>query len=271
MVIKVEDTPRARTHPTRTDKWSEDFEVPVDNANEIEVTVYDRVGSGHPVPVGMLWIRISDIVEELRKKKFGQVEGGGGNIGGGGGWVTADGVQQGGPVRMGLGMGGPPQSPLGLPQGDLSYNSSPAGELIPTGPISDGVEAWFAVEPAGAISLRLNFIKQNVRKRPFDARLGRQGAFRKRKEDVSEINGHQFVSRQFYQIIRCALCGEFLLNGAGTQCEDCRYMCHNKCAQKVVTKCISKSNAEAVSTRTLERREKPNQIESRRRSQWIPF
>lgn len=80
MVIKVEDTPRARTHPTRTDKWSEDFEVPVDNANEIEVTVYDRVGSGHPVPVGMLWIRISDIVEELRKKKFGQVEGGEGTL-----------------------------------------------------------------------------------------------------------------------------------------------------------------------------------------------
>ncbi|PWN50305.1 hypothetical protein IE53DRAFT_387399 [Violaceomyces palustris] len=233
VVIKVEDTPRARTHPSRSDRWQEDFEIPVDNANELEVTVYDKIGSAHPVPVGMLWIRISDIVEEQRKKKFGQVGGGpeGGAIANDG-WVTADGVQHSG--------GNAPGSSSGLEIG--GFNGSTGN---PAGPLNDGVEAWFAVEPAGAIFLRVNFIKQNVRKRPYDARLGRQGAFRKRKQDVSEINGHKFVSRQFYQVLRCALCGEFLLNAAGSQCEDCRYMCHKKCAQKVVTKCISKSNAEA--------------------------
>jgi hypothetical protein len=31
------------------------------------------------------------------------------------------------------------------------------------------------------------------------------------------------------------------------QCEDCKYACHKNCYQKVVTKCISKSNAESVS------------------------
>lgn len=30
------------------------------------------------------------------------------------------------------------------------------------------------------------------------------------------------------------------------QCEDCRYVCHKKCFNHVVTKCISKSNAETV-------------------------
>lgn len=233
VVIKVEDTPRARTHPSRTDRWQEDFEVAVDNANEIEVTVYDRVGSNHPEPVGMLWIRISDIVEELRKKKFGQVADG--SPAAGAGWVTAQDVQQ-------------QQQPTPTTPGsmmDTTFNNGPAGAPVPLGPTSDGVEAWFNVEPAGAIFLRVNFVKQNVRKRPYDARLGRQGAVRKRKEDVAEINGHKFVSRQFYQIIRCALCGELLLNAAGSQCEDCRYTCHKKCAQKVVTKCISKSNAEA--------------------------
>ena len=55
------------------------------------------------------------------------------------------------------------------------------------------------------------------------------------------MNGHKFVQRQFYQIILCAFCGEFLLNATGYQCEDCRYTCHKRCYEKVVTKCISKS------------------------------
>ncbi|CEH15782.1 candidate protein kinase c [Ceraceosorus bombacis] len=241
VVIKVEDTPRARTHPSRTDRWQEDFEVAVDNANEIEVTVYDRVGSAHPVPVGMLWIRISDIVEELRKKKFGQVSTIDGGTNAPGGWGTAEDVAAEGPGARGF--GGVAGGGAGSLQ-DASFHLGPAGAQVPLGPTQDGVEAWFAVEPAGAIFLRLNFIKQNVRKRPYDARLGRQGAVRKRKEDVAEINGHKFISRQFYQIVRCALCGELLLNATGSQCEDCRYTCHKKCAQKVVTKCISKSNAE---------------------------
>jgi hypothetical protein len=56
------------------------------------------------------------------------------------------------------------------------------------------------------------------------------------------MNGHKFVQKQFYQIILCAFCNEFLLNALGYQCEDCRYTCHKKCYEKVVTKCISKSN-----------------------------
>ena len=61
------------------------------------------------------------------------------------------------------------------------------------------------------------------------------------------MNGHQFVQRQFYQPIMCALCQEFLLTGEGYQCEDCRYACHKKCYPKVVTKCISKTTADGVS------------------------
>jgi hypothetical protein len=83
-------------------------------------------------------------------------------------------------------------------------------------------------------------------RRPYEA-LGRQGAVRKRKGDVFEMNGHQFVHRQFYQPIMCALCQEFLLTGEGYQCEDCRYACHKKCYPKVVTKCISKAKSDGVS------------------------
>lgn len=149
VVIKVEDTPRARTHPSRNDRWQEDFEIAVDNANELEVTVYDRTGSGHPVPVGMLWIRISDIVEELRKKKFGQVGMGGDGTSSAPGWVTADGVHQ-----QGMGSGSTP-GVLGADPANTAFNT-PAGVPVPNGP-TEGVEAWFAVEPAGAISLHVNF------------------------------------------------------------------------------------------------------------------
>jgi hypothetical protein len=87
-------------------------------------------------------------------------------------------------------------------------------------------------------------------RRPYEA-LNRQGAVRKRKGDVYEMNGHQFVQKQFYQPVMCALCQEFLLTGEGYSCEDCRYTCHKKCYPKVVTKCISKSNADGVSLRSL--------------------
>jgi hypothetical protein len=74
-------------------------------------------------------------------------------------------------------------------------------------------------------------------------KLGRAGAVRQRREEVHEMNGHQFVEKKFYNIMRCALCGEFMVN-SGYQCEDCEYTCHKKCYTKVVTKCISKANAD---------------------------
>jgi hypothetical protein len=56
--------------------------------------------------------------------------------------------------------------------------------------------------------------------------------------------GHKFVQQQFYNIMRCALCGELLKYSAGMQCSDCKYTCHKKCYPKVVMKCISKSNSD---------------------------
>lgn len=94
-----------------------------------------------------------------------------------------------------------------------------------------------------------SIVKENVKRRPVDAGgLGRQGAVRVRKGQVHEMNGHKFIQRSFYGLMRCALCGDFLLKASGYQCEDCRYTCHRECYPKVVTKCISKSNAETVGT-----------------------
>ncbi len=80
----------------------------------------------------------------------------------------------------------------------------------------------------------------------FDLGLNRKGAIRQRKEEVHEMYGHKFIVQQFYNIMRCALCGDFLKYAAGMQCADCKYTCHKKCYSKVVTKCISKSNNDMV-------------------------
>ncbi|KAG0142141.1 hypothetical protein CROQUDRAFT_673725 [Cronartium quercuum f. sp. fusiforme G11] len=236
VVVKVEDTPRARTHPVRNDRWNEEFEIHVDKANELEIIIYDRISSNADsvTPIGLLWVRLNDVVEELRRKKIGNESGPG--------WVTAARVNAGGGGSAGeMLMSGSSWSSVG-PIADPSQ--PPPG--LGGGTNSEGIEAWFAVEPAGAIGLNLNFVKSNVRKRPYETGgLGRQGAVRKKKEEVHEQNGHQFVAQQFYQIVRCALCGELLYNASGMQCTDCKYLCHKRCFAKVVTKCISKSNADA--------------------------
>lgn len=60
-------------------------------------------------------------------------------------------------------------------------------------------------------------VRENASRRPLD-KLGRAGAVRQRKEEVHEMNGHTFVAKRFYNIMRCALCGEFMVNN-GYQCE----------------------------------------------------
>ena len=70
VIVKVEDNFKVRTKATRTDKWMDEaHNVDIEKANEVELTVYDKSGS-NPTPVGMLWIRISDIAEEMRRKKI---------------------------------------------------------------------------------------------------------------------------------------------------------------------------------------------------------
>ncbi|KAI0284016.1 hypothetical protein BGY98DRAFT_1093647 [Russula aff. rugulosa BPL654] len=217
--LKVEGTQRARTHPSRTDRWNEEFEITVDKANEVELAVYDKQASEpHPVPIALLWLKIQDLVDSLRRQRVNQETGQGG-------WVTA------GDMNNIPGMPSPGHHPSSSGDYQPSFN---AGGAMAPGAFGGGY---------GGNRMGSRHVKENVRKRPLDAPggLGRQGAVRKRKDEVHEMNGHKFVQKQFYQLLLCAFCSEFLLNAAGYQCEDCRYTCHKKCFEKVVTKCISKS------------------------------
>ncbi|KAL0261108.1 Serine/threonine kinase [Diplodia seriata] len=242
VIMKVEDVFKGRTKATRNDRWTDEVhEFTIENANEVELTVYDRTGD-HPLPIGMLWVRISDIAEEMRRKRIETELNSSSAM-----WVSAD--------KMGAGGGAQPdmqfQPPPGQPQaasgpggtgGGSGQGMEGAGPQPQTGPIY--IDAWFALEPVGRIQLTLSFAKQNKNSQPFDIGLGRKGAIRQRKEEIHEQYGHKFVQQQFYNIMRCALCGDFLKYAAGMQCSDCKYTCHKKCYHKVVTKCITQSNAE---------------------------
>ncbi|KAF9354327.1 Serine/threonine kinase [Mortierella sp. NVP85] len=216
-VIKIDGVQRGKTRMARNGtmgiRWNEDFEIPVRKASEIEITVYDRPDHSS-IPIGMFWLKISDLFEELRRKK---VE------------ADNDAVKAGTDVHD-----------LAVKSPSARHRATSFGETGPGG--GDIVDAWWDLEPAGQIGLGFNFVKDvAVRKRP--SKLGRQGAVRKRKGDIQEVQGHKFVSQKFYQIMCCALCNE-LFTGKGSQCEDCNFTCHSKCAEKVFIRCISASTAE---------------------------
>lgn len=148
--LKIEGTQRARSHPSRTDRWNEDFEITIDKANEVEIAVYDKqVSEPHPVPIGLLLIRISDLVEALRRQKVMMDNGQGG-------WVTAGAMDGDSPVGRPPGQHGAfgdVNAPLNLGPGAMGQ---PGGSMGLTSE-NEGIDAWFAVEPAGALALHLNF------------------------------------------------------------------------------------------------------------------
>ncbi|KUL91181.1 hypothetical protein ZTR_00876 [Talaromyces verruculosus] len=231
VVIKVEDAIKARTKASRNDRWTDEtFNIDIDKANELELTVYDKSGD-RPTPIGMLWMRISDIAEEMRRKKIETDLASNG-------WVSADKMSQGAPGRPNPNA---PLSPTGAHGQPQQPGNTPGGAGTGNAVL---IDSWFALEPVGRIHMQVSFAKQLKDRRPFDIGLNRQGAVRQKKEEVHEKQGHKFVTQQFYNIMRCALCGEFLKYAAGMQCEDCKYTCHRKCYPKVVTKCISKANYE---------------------------
>ncbi|CAO3593534.1 unnamed protein product [Absidia cylindrospora] len=236
VMIKIDNNVVFTSRPSRSDRWFDQCEINVNKASEIEVSLYDqaldRTTDRVSLPIGVFWLKISDVVEGLRRRKVQQENGLR--------WVSAD--QQG--VATPGGDVVPTSPAAGTPgaAADEDPSSIPPSQQKLT-QSNDGIEAWFEIEPLGKIALRLNFVRETTAGgRPLD-RLGRAGAVRQRKEEVHEINGHQFVEKKFYNIMKCALCGDFLVK-SGYQCEDCEYTCHPDCYGKVVTKCISKTTSE---------------------------
>lgn len=235
ITVKVEDQVRGRTKISRNDNWNEEFDFTVEKANEIEISLYDR-SMDRDIPISVLWLRISDIAEAIRRKKVEQELSPG--------WVSASKVQSGVPGHAGGDHAGSrPSGP-----GSSTFNSgggfgSNSGNSANSNVIT--IDGWFVLEPVGRIHLTLGFEKTSGGPRhDNNGGLARQGAIRQKKEEIHEMHGHKFVQQNFYNIMRCALCGDFLKYSGGYQCLDCKYTCHKKCYPKVVTKCISKASTE---------------------------
>ncbi|KAJ3024977.1 UNVERIFIED_CONTAM: Serine/threonine kinase [Siphonaria sp. JEL0065] len=123
-------------------------------------------------------------------------------------------------------------------------------ELDPTAastaklPVDSGVKGgqneipdfWLDLEPSGQIAIKLNFIASGAGK------LQRRNKTIIRKALVQKVfpkKGHKFAPTQFYQVMKCAVCCEFLISSQGYQCQACKYTCHKKCQPRVFSKCIT--------------------------------
>ncbi len=150
VTFKVEGTQKAKSHPSRTDRWLDEFEIPVEKANEVEIAIFDKQASEtHPVPIGLLWIKIGDLVEAQRRQKV-MIESGQG------GWVTARAMDDDSPITA------PAVYPSG--NGGMDAPIGFGGDVKPMGAPpaagTEGIDAWFSVEPAGALALHVNFGEQ---------------------------------------------------------------------------------------------------------------
>lgn len=235
IAIKVDDAVKARTRPTRNDRWHEEFNINVGKGNEVEITVYDKVNNTL-TPVAVMWLLLSDIVEEMRKKKVGKQSNQNG-------WVNATQLDN-------------PSSSIANTDTTLTRKFSAGNSNDETksnalaGTPEENTEipltsnGWFVMEPSGQILLTLGFQKTSQQQRQnIVGGLHRHGAIRNRKEEVFEQHGHYFIQKSFYNIMCCSYCGDFL-RYTGFQCQNCKFLCHKKCYHNVITKCIAKSSTE---------------------------
>ncbi|CCF59141.1 hypothetical protein KAFR_0G01080 [Kazachstania africana CBS 2517] len=229
ITFKIDDTIKAQSKLSRNDRWNDEFQIQVSKGNEVEITVYDKVNDV-VTPVAIMWLLLSDIVEEIRKKKASQTNGEQR-------WVSASNIVSTESARS---------SHDHLNNDNRMFTAETSGITDPATQANMGnqitTSQWFVLEPAGQILLNLGFYKtsQPQRKHVMGG-LHRHGAIINRKEEIFEQHGHHFVQKSFYNIMCCAYCGDFL-RYSGFQCQDCKFLCHKKCYTNVVTKCIAKTS-----------------------------
>ncbi|KAJ1942805.1 Serine/threonine kinase, partial [Linderina macrospora] len=230
IVVKVDGKNRGMTPIVRDGVFNHYFEVDVKKASEVELSIFER--GEQDFLVGLLWIRLSDIYEDIRKREIIAESSEG--------WATAD------QVARGEG-GGPSASPGGAPYGHMHqggggghpHQQLPGGSPgVPGNQAGPGVLSNWDVESQGQIELWVNFIKETPKRRQ-QSKLGRKAAVRKRRGPCTEMCGHHFYPLHTYTIMKCAVCSEHIVNDVGQQCDDCQLFVHEKCVPRVVTHCLS--------------------------------
>ncbi|KAJ1536816.1 Serine/threonine kinase [Nowakowskiella sp. JEL0078] len=151
-IVRVDGNKKAATKYTG-EKWNEGFDVQIDKASEVELSVYDKAG---PL-VGFVWFKLADLEFDLHSK-YGTDH-------------DINDIAESGTTRQ-----------------DEVFRRNPVQKIHPKA-------------------------------------------------------GHKFVAQQFYQVMQCAVCDEFLLAGTGYQCQGCQYLCHSKCHNSVIATCPKDRNA----------------------------
>ncbi|KAJ3288335.1 Serine/threonine kinase [Rhizoclosmatium sp. JEL0117] len=96
-------------------------------------------------------------------------------------------------------------------------------------------EHWLDLEPGGQIAIKLNFVAAAGKLQRRHKTIVRNAPVQK----VFPKKGHKFAPTSFYQVMKCAVCCEFLVSSQGYQCQACKYTCHKKCQERVFSKCIT--------------------------------
>lgn len=126
--VKIDGNVVYKSKLSRNDKWLDICETHVNKATEVEISIYDQEAE-RSLPIGIYWLKITDIAEGLRKKKIQQENGPG--------WVPAEVYQK----QEGAGV----KNTVQTQQPKYVEN------------MEEGIQAWFDVEPSGEMLLRVNF------------------------------------------------------------------------------------------------------------------
>lgn len=248
VVIKVDDIVRVRTKPVRTEKWNENFEICIDKEKEVEILIYDIISSSF-IPVAVNWFLIADVLEDIRRKK-----------------VKNDNYNY---ERTSSNNSLDQKNDTNLSSNNMNLvtnvntnikltnllfvtlnsnhtyktneaidkNQQSQTDLVDSFSNKVSINTWITLEPMGEMLLNIGFEKTNINEKFSRKKLGRHGAIRQKKDEIFRQQGHFFVQKSFYNIMCCAVCNEFL-RYSGYQCKNCRFLCHKKCYQNVISKCF---------------------------------
>ncbi|KAJ2181533.1 Serine/threonine kinase, partial [Coemansia sp. RSA 532] len=209
VVVKIDGRVCGTTPIVKDSVFNHYFEIEVKKASEVELSVFERVDKDYLV--GLMWIRLSEIYEDIRKKEIVAESSSG--------WTTAEQMSKGG--AHGHGSSGVPHMPT-------NHGGQPDS--------APGVLSSWDVESQGQIELWMNFTKSTAKRRP-QSRLGRKAAVRKRRGPCIEMCGHHFYPLHTYSIMKCSVCNDHIVNEVGQQCDDCHLFVHQACVNRVVANC----------------------------------
>lgn len=235
--VKVDGVNKAQTKPHRN-KWNEDFSIPVNKAQEVEVGVYEKGGS----LLSLLWFKLSDLEDAITLSKKQSFFSKSNTVMGHSSTLKGKSKNTSGLAsRSSTFKGFASFSERSHSRANESTNSiSTISQPETTTVFSDGFECWLELEPSGYILLRLGFIpSSNKIKKGAGDGLHRRRAVQK----IFPKQGHKLAQKQFYQVMKCAVCNDFLMSGKGYQCQLCVFTCHQKCQNKIMYKCIAKDSS----------------------------